>query len=115
MAERVQRTVVLAVGDVKAEDTTMLWRYSFAHLLSENDRVVVVHARTNAPTDWLPLNVGQNVAADEARWLPDEMRDGLKSFKTAEYWSLKGSSVAEAISEFRARPGIAHSAMRFAA
>ena len=101
--EAQQRIVALAVGDKRAEDTRFMFRYAYAHLLEPNDRVVVLHARIGAPAGWVPLTVGQAVGSDEAGWLPEEMRQGLKSFKTAEFWSLKGLSAAEAVVEFGAR------------
>ena len=98
-----QRIVALAVGDKHAEDTRYMWRFAFAHVLEEGDRVVVLHARIGAPAGWVPLNVGQAVGADEAGWLPEEMRTGLRAIKSAEYWQLKGLSAAEAVEEFGAR------------
>ena len=97
-----QRIVALAVGDKRAEDTKFLWRYAYAHVLEQNDRVVVVHARIGAPSGWVPLNVGQAVGSEEAGWLPPEMRKGLRAFKHAEYWQLKGLTAAEAVEEFSA-------------
>jgi hypothetical protein len=99
-----QRIVALAVGDKRSEDTRFMWRYAYAHLLEPEDRVVVLHARIGAPAGWVPLTVGQAVGSDEAGWLPEEMRSGLKAFKSSEYWQLKGLSAAEAIVEFGARP-----------
>ena len=98
-----QRIVALSVGDKRSEDTKFLWRYAYAHVLEENDRVVVVHARIGAPSGWVPLNVGQAVGSEEAGWLPPEMREGLRAFKHAEYWQLKGLTAAEAVEEFGAR------------
>ena len=97
-----QRIVALSVGDKRSEDTKFLWRYAYAHVLEENDRVVVVHARIGAPSGWVPLNVGQAVGSEEAGWLPPEMREGLRAFKHAEYWQLKGLTAAEAVEEFGA-------------
>ena len=97
-----QRIVALTVGDKRSEDTRFMFRYAYAHLLEPEDRVVVLHARIGAPAGWVPLTVGQAVRSDEAGWLPEEMRSGLKAFKTSEYWQLKGLTAAEAIVEFGA-------------
>ena len=100
--EAQQRIVALAVGDKRAEDTRFMFRYAYAHILEPNDRVVVLHVRIGAPAGWVPLTVGQAVGSDEAGWLPEEMRQGLKGFASAEYWALKGLTAAEAITEFGA-------------
>lgn len=97
-----QRVVALCVGDKAAEDTKFMWRYAYAHLLEPDDRAIVLHVRLGAPAGWVPLNVGQPVGGEEASWLPDEMRDGLKAFPGAEYWQLKGLTPGEAIQEFGA-------------
>jgi hypothetical protein len=107
-----QRIVALAVGDKRAEDTRYMWRFAYAHILEQHDRVVVVHARIGAPAGWVPLNVGQAVGADEAGWLPEEMRAGLKAFKHAEYWQLKGLTAADAVEEFGARARLARARAR---
>lgn len=112
-----QRIVALAVGDKRGKDTRFLFRYAYAHLLEPDDRVVVLHARIGAPAGWVPLTVGQAVGSDEAGWLPEEMRQGLKSFKHSEYWQLKGLSAADAIVEFGAPRALAPSrcaSLRFA-
>ena len=100
--EAQQRIVALAVGDKRAEDTRFMFRYAYAHILEPHDRVVVLHVRIGAPAGWVPLTVGQAVGSDEAGWLPEEMRQGLKGFASAEYWALKGLTAAEAITEFGA-------------
>jgi hypothetical protein len=100
--EAQQRIVALAVGDKRAEDTRYMFRFAYAHVLEPNDRVVVLHVRIGAPAGWVPLTVGQAVGSDEAGWLPEEMRQGLKGFASAEYWQLRGLSAADAIVEFGA-------------
>ena len=100
--EAQQRIVALAVGDKRAEDTRFMFRYAYAQVLEPNDRVVVLHVRIGAPAGWVPLTVGQAVGSDEAGWLPEEMRQGLKGFASAEYWQLRGLSAADAIVEFGA-------------
>ena len=107
-----QRIVALAVGDKRSEDTRFMFRFAHAHLLEPEDRVIVLHARIGAPAGWVPLTVGQAVGSDEAGWLPEEMRSGLKKFKSSEYWQLKGLTAAEAIVEFGAAPSRALAASK---
>ena len=62
------RTVAIAVGDKHGEDTKLMWRYAFAHILErEHDKVVIVHVRTESPLGWVPISVGQSVAGDAVR------------------------------------------------
>jgi hypothetical protein len=112
-----KRTVVLSVGGKSAADTRLLFRFAQAHILEPNtDRVVVAHVELSGePHNYaynraLPLSgeVSQNCVsaslgdsltltdAQEAKWLPDEMRDGLRDY-TAEYWALRGNTVVEAV------------------